>query len=149
MKKIEINNLDLLKFCYEKIIGEPLDKSEFPLDECVCFGEFYNDGEPYWSAVVRKIRKEHDCYLEFAMNLRGMFSRSQFEEMARVVFNYIFVQSKLVKCNTNVRISNKKSIRITKAWGFTIEGIKRIGFGHPNPEDMVLFGMLKTECPWI
>lgn len=149
MNEIQINNLDLLKFCHARILGEELDATEFPTDKCVCFGEFYEDGEPYWSAVIRKVREGHDCFLEFAMNLRGMFTPSQFQRMARVVFNYIFVQANLLKCNTHVRVSNKKSIRITKAWGFSIEGITRLGFGKPKIEDMIHFGLLKDECKWI
>ncbi len=146
---IEINNLELLKFCHEKILGEDFNAKEFPKDKCACFGEFYEDGLPYWSAVVRKVREGHDCFLEFAIDLRGMLSRSQFERMAHVVFNYIFLQANLLKCNTKVRLSNIRSIRITKAWGFTIEGITRLGFFKPTPEDMVNFGMLRQECKWI
>lgn len=151
MNIVKINDLDLLRFCHAKIVGKELKdfNGAFPADECVCFGEYHADGEPKWSAVLYKFKKNHDCLLELAMNLRGLFSRKLFEKMARVVFDYAFNQAKLLRMSTQVRVSNKKSIRITKAWGFEQEGLTKSGYGPPDVEDMVNFGLLRGNCKWI
>lgn len=151
MSNVKINDLNLLRFCHAKIVGKELEdfKNSFPEDKCVCFGEYHYDGEPKWSAVLYKFTKNHDCLLELTMNLRGLFSRKLFEKMARVVFDYAFNQANLLRISTTVRASNKRSYRITKAWGFEVEGIKKLGYGPPNVEDMVNFGLLKENCQWI
>ena len=56
------------------------------------------------------------------------------------------IREKLVK---TIRASNKKSLRLTKAFGFKVEGVIRNGYNKPMVEDKILLGMLREECPWI
>lgn len=151
MKEVRINDIELLKFCEKKIaMGRPIDlPNEFPSDRCVCFGDYRNDGQPLWVVVLYDFKESHDCQMDLALNLNGMLPPSLFRMMGRVVFDYIFNQANLVRCSSQVRVSHKASLRITKAWGMKEEGLRRLGFQYPEPEDMIMFGMLKTECPWI
>lgn len=148
---VKINDLELLRFCENKVAGKQIDDfpTEFPTDRCVCFGDYRSDGEPLWSVVLHDFKERHDCMMDLALNLNGMFSPSLFRMMGRVVFDYIFKQANLVRCSSQVRASHTASLRITKAWGMKEEGLRRLGFRTPQPEDMIIFGMLKTECPWI
>lgn len=149
MKPILINDLALLKYGHEKIggFGEPIG-DEFPKD-CVSFGQYKEDGEPFWVVALHSFKYGHDCLMDVTLNIKGMMSPSLFRMMARVVFDYIFNQAKLARVSVQVRLSNKASIRIARAWGMKDEGMKRLGFKLPSPEDMLLLGMIKTECPWI
>lgn len=150
MASVKINDLNLLKYCYERVsVGEMVTVPDiFPSDRCICFGEYYSDGEPIWSAVLCNFQK-HDCLLELAMNIRGLFSRVLFERMARVVFDYAFNKAGLLRISTKVRLSNTPSLKITKGWGFEVEGIVKKGYAPPRVEDMVIFGLLKENCKWL
>lgn len=148
---IKINDLEIARFCYAKVKGidiRELEGKELSRkDKEVSFGENKPDGTPLWAASVYKV-SENDCRLDLALNVKGLFSPKTFRRMAYVVFDYIFNQCQLARCTTTVRESNKASIRITKAFGLKIEGIKRNSYQNPT-ENMVVFGMLKEECPWL
>jgi RimJ/RimL family protein N-acetyltransferase len=148
---IEINNLDLLKFSKIAIHGRVTEDvgDVFPSEKYACMGEFKPDGQALWAVSVYDFRRDHDCILDVALSVDGLFSRALFEKIARAVCNYTFVQNKLLRMTTFVRVSNKKSYRITKRWGFREEGLIKLGFGPPNPEDMYVFGMTREECKWI
>lgn len=147
---IEINDINMLRF-YQKQIDEPnmLDFGDiFPTDKCTCFGQYGDGHDPLWVVVFYNFKQGHDCMLGITLNIKGMFGPSRFKMMARVVFDYVFNQSNLIRCTVHVRGSNKPSIRLAKSWGFKEEGIKRMGFSEPF-EDMHILGLLKTECKWI
>lgn len=148
---VRINDLDLLKYIQVAIYGEVSSGigDVFPGDRYVCFGEFREDGQAMWAVSVYDFKGGHDCTLDVALNLEGLLSRNLFEKIARVVCNYTFVQSKLLRMTTYVRASNERSRRITRRWGFREEGYIRLGFGPPRPEDMYVFGMTYDECKWI
>lgn len=151
MASVKINDLDLLRYCHAKITGQHFDslKSAFPEDKYVCFGEYRDDGQPLWSAVLHDFKNNHECTIEMALNHKGLLSPSVFKRIGRVVCDYIFNQANLTRCNSNIRISNAASIKLTKAYGFKIEGLKRDGYAPPKKEDMIILGLLKDECRWI
>ena len=148
---VEINNLELLKFSQRAIHGKVPEHigAEFPKEKYTCFGEFRPDGEALWAVSVYDFKRDHDCILDVALNIGGLFSKSLFEKIARVVSNYVFVQSRLLRMTVFIRESNKRSYRIVKKWGFREEGFIKLGFGPPTPEDMYVFGMTRDECKWI
>lgn len=151
MAEVKINDLELLKFSQVAIYGKVHDGigDTFPDDRYVCFGEYRPDGQALWAVSVYDFKRDHNCVLDVALNLNGLFSRELFEKMAKVTFNYTFVQANLLRVTAYVRVSNKRSQRVVNKWGFVEEGIVRKGFGPPNIEDMIAYGMLKTECKWI
>lgn len=154
MREVRINDLGLLKFCETKMseIGgiELADLPDvFPSEHCVCFGDYRDDGEPRWVAVLHHFIEKHDCQMDLVINTGGVLTPSLFKMMGRVVFDYIFNQAKLLRCSSYVRETNTPSLRITRAWGMRQEGVKRLGYKTPKVEDMIMFGMLKTECSWI
>jgi len=151
MGDVKINDLNLLRYCHTKMGGSLTDelKESFPTEKCVCFGEYRDDGEPLWAASLYDFKNNHECNLDMTLNHKGIMSPSLFKRIGRVLCDYIFNQAKLKRCNSSIRISNHASIKLTKAYGFQIEGIKRHGFVASKAEDMVLLGLLKDECRWI
>ncbi len=151
MKEVRINDLELLKYLQVSIYGSVSEGVDdiFPNDRYACFGEFRSDGQAMWAVSVYDFKRNHDCTLDVALNLDGLFSRGLFEKIARVVCDYTFKQTNLLRMTTYVRVSNQRSRRITKGWGFREEGLIRLGFGPPLPEDMYVFGMTYDECKWI
>lgn len=148
---IRINDLYLLRYCHASVTGKDMNilKDEFPTQQYACFGEYHADGTPMWVVSIYEFQKGHDCKLDIAMNIRGLFSRALFEKMGRVIADYAFNQAKLVRGTIQVRASNKSSLRLVKKWGFKEEGYIRKGYGLPKVEDMYLLGMLKEECVFI
>ena len=149
---IEVNNLELLKFSQTAIHGKVPEHigNVFPLEKYACLGEFRPDGQALWVVSFYDFKRDHDCVLDIALNIGGLFSRDLFERIRRLVCHYAFVQNSLLRMTTFVRVSNKKSYRITKKWGFREEGLIKLGFGPPKPEDMHVFGLTRDECnKWI
>lgn len=151
MADVKINDLTLLKFCHTKMGGRHTEEMRecFPADKCVCFGEYRSDGEPLWAATLYDFKNNHECNLDMTLNHKGLLSASLFKRIGRVLCDYMFKQANLNRCNSNIRISNAASIKLTKAYGFQFEGVKRDGYVAPQKEDMVLLGLLKDECRWI
>jgi hypothetical protein len=151
MSGLCINDLDLLRYCHASVTGKEMEvvKNEFPKQEYACFGEYHENGEPMWAVTIYDFKKDHDCKLDIAMDIRGLFSRELFEKMAKVVFGYVFNQANLLRCTIQVRASNKRSLRLVKRWGFKEEGLIRNGYGPPKIEDMYILGMLRQECRFI
>lgn len=152
MADIISNDIELLKFCYRKVTGEPdaeiLDPN--PFSNTYCVGQYREDGEPLWAVAAYGFsRSHHDCKLDIATNVKGLFSRDLFVRMATQVFHDLFLRAKLLRCTAEVRVSNKASIRLVEAWGFSKEGFRPDGAGRPKVEDLYLYGMLKDECRWI
>lgn len=152
MKGIFINDINLLRFCYrmtsEKTIEEVGDF--FPVDKYACYGEYKKDGNPLWSVIFYDFKKNHECSVDIALNLKGaLFSRELFEKIAYIVYDYVFRQAKLLRGNAYVRDSNKKSIRLTQKFGFVKEGYRPFGYGPPNIEGMHIFGMTLDSCYWM
>ncbi len=151
MSDIKINDLALLKFGYASLSDQsPVDlKDKFPADEYVCFGQYHDDGEPFWSCIMHSFKEKHDCLIDIAINKRGLLTPKTFDRIASVVFDYVFNQSDLVRCTAEVRKSNEASMNLVVKWGFELEGIKRKGYSTPNIEDMYIFGLLKENCQWV
>ena len=148
MNEVKINDLELLKFCESEVSKKDITLDEFPHDRCVCFGAYKDDGTPQWSVVLYDFKGRHDCMVDIALNINGMFTPNLFKMIGRVIFNYAFNQANLNRCSIIIRKSNKASIKLAKAWGFKEEGLKRKGYREPI-EDMLMLGILKSECKWI
>lgn len=58
-----------------------------------------------------------------------------------------FVQWKCRHLSAAVEESNVKSINLCQRWGFLVEG--RLRESAINGEDVIIMGMLKTECRWL
>jgi RimJ/RimL family protein N-acetyltransferase len=149
--EVQINDINLLKYAYFRVTGEEFQDFDgtFPADKYVCFGEYHQNKEPLWVVYLYNFQRCHDCFLDIALNIKGLFSRQLFVRIALIIFDYVFKQAKLIRCTITVRQSNKRSLRLVKAWGFKEEGYQRLGCRVPNVEDMHILGMLKSECAWI
>ena len=151
ISNIRINDLNLLRFCHSRVTGKDMRelKNAFPSDKYACLGEYKGKDDPLWAVTFYNFTEGHDCSIDIALNVRGLFAARLFKKIARVTFDYAFNQANLKRCTVTVRKSNKASQRLVKAWGFKEEGCKRLGYAKPIPEDMYLFGLLKEECKWI
>jgi RimJ/RimL family protein N-acetyltransferase len=68
-------------------------------------------------------------------------------EFLGAIFRYPFLQLKVARITCKVAASNAASRRLCRHFGFLEEGLCRKAL--PNGEDLVLFGMLKSECRWL
>lgn len=65
----------------------------------------------------------------------------------RVFFSYAFQQLHAVRVTGCVAKANRKARVLNERLGFRQEGCIRSGFGQGK--DMIIFGMLRSECRWI
>lgn len=61
-------------------------------------------------------------------------------------FSYPFVQLGLRRITGLVPSKNKRALRFNRRLGFKVEGMHRLAL--PD-DDLVILGMLKSECPFI
>jgi hypothetical protein len=85
----------------------------------------------------------HEIQCSMASDHPGWWSRDKL----RFLFGYPFNQLGVRRITLTVARSNDKSLRLTRKLGFKVEGILRDG--APDGSDMVVLGMLKSECRWI
>lgn len=84
------------------------------------------------------------CTLTYASDGRwGWLSRG----VLYAVFAYPFIQCGFRRVTGIVSVSNPESLIMAWRLGARQEGLLREG--GPDGEDMVIFGMLKSECKWI
>jgi len=150
ISNVKINDQELLRYSLSKIENRENIKVEEVFDEgdYICFGQYLQD-QPYWIVTLYDFTTQGDCLLDITLNIKGLLSVDTFHRIAKIVGEYAFNQADRTRVSTQVRASNKNSIRITKAFGFQVEGLVRKGYNLPIIEDKILFGMLKEECPWI
>lgn len=149
---LKINDLNLLRFCYGMTSGKSIDDlgDFFPEEKYACIGEYRKDGDPLWAIIFYDFKENHECSVDIALNLKNaLFSRELFEKIAYIVYEYVFNQANLLRCNAYVRESNKKSIRLTQKFGFSKEGFRPYGYGPPRIEGMHIFGMTLESCYWM
>ncbi len=65
----------------------------------------------------------------------------------RTFFSYPFVSLKCIRVTGTVAKANKRSRDLNKRLGFKEEGCIRDGMGRGR--DMIIMGMLRSECRWI
>lgn len=63
------------------------------------------------------------------------------------IFAYPFLQLKLGRVTAPVAASNERSIAVVEHLGYKLEG--RLREADPRGGDILVFGMLKTECRWL
>lgn len=61
-------------------------------------------------------------------------------------FGYVFGQLGCKRMNTVTPASNVKARRVDEKLGFVQEG--RIREALPDGDDLIIYGMLKSECKW-
>lgn len=150
ISEVKINDEKLLRYSLERIYeNQDINIDDFlRTKNFVTFGQYLNK-EPYWVISIYDFTNHGDCMMDIALSHKGLISVDTFNKMAFLAADYIFFQNGCARVSAMVRASNKKSIRLTKAFGFKIEGTIRNGYVKPIIEDKVLFGMLKEECPWL
>lgn len=65
----------------------------------------------------------------------------------KALFGYPFLQLGVVRITTMVAKANRRARKMNERLGFKQEGCIRNGFG--GGRDMIVYGMLRSECRWI
>ena len=126
------------------IIGESLrpfieGRLESPLaDDCRFMGSEINGDIKAVIAAHDYKGKGSDIHLSIA-SVKGAL----FRDLIRFVASYVYELCGCSRVTTVVKISNKKSQRLTEHIGFRREGLLR---NYYEDEDYILYGMLKKEC---
>lgn len=66
---------------------------------------------------------------------------------SREAFRYPFEQLSVKRVTSRTAADNTVGLRFVKAIGFTYEG--RIRQALPGGKDLIILGMLKSECRWL
>lgn len=99
------------------------------------------DGEII-GAVVYDAFTPYDCCIHVRLDKPGC----KVPGVLKAVFGYPFEQLGLTRLTGLVGKSNQKGQELCTWLGFRFEGLKEKALGD---EDEVIFGMLKSECPWL
>jgi hypothetical protein len=95
------------------------------------------------AAVVYDTFSTNSCFVHLASGARKWMS----PEFAQVAMAYPFIQCGFPRISCIVSEANFLSIRFTRLFGWTQEGVLRKA--GPTGEDLILFGMLREECRWL
>lgn len=87
---------------------------------------------------------ERECVLHTASDGSARWLTRDY---IKLVFHYPFIQLGFVRLTSFVSVNNPRSLRLAKHFGFVEEGRAR-GAGKDG-EDLVMLGMLRTECRYI
>ncbi len=93
--------------------------------------------------VVLTDYQDHDVELTIYLEPGTHLTRS----LLRKFFSTLFFILKLKRITAKIASKNITSRKFVERLGFKQEGILRNAFY--NGDDIYLYGMLKTECPWI
>lgn len=100
------------------------------------------EGGEIAGAVVYDAFTPHDCCIHVRLEKPGC----KVPGVLRAVFAYPFEQLGLKRITGLVGAKNDKGKQLCTWLGFRFEGVKREGLGD---EDEVIFGMTRSECPWL
>lgn len=77
---------------------------------------------------------------------RGALTRRFIRAVARRIWGELDVR----RVNGIVRSDNHAALETNKRLGFVVEGVQRQGYVGPDGvHDIVLMGMLRSECRWL
>ena len=68
-------------------------------------------------------------------------------DFIREAFRYPFIQLGCGRVTGKTPLKNKASLTFQKALGFKVEG--RVRQPLPDGDDLIITGMLKSECKWL
>lgn len=119
--------------------------------QCIAFKEFsadyralgvLADGE-LGAAVFYDEFRRGDCSMAVYIGDRSCVSRASL----RRAFAYPFITAGQRRVTAQVSSMNAKSIALIERLGFVREGVRR--FVYENGADEIIYGMLRSECPWL
>jgi len=109
-------------------------------DHAVFIGRLYPDGS-IWAVVAFDNFTEFDCEI-FMAGEPGWVSR----RLCKAVFSYPFTQLGKMRVSGRVDAADEKTLDIDRRFGFRVEGRLRNALGD---RDIIVIGMLRSECRWI
>jgi len=109
-------------------------------DNAIFLGRLRDDGS-IWGVVGFDNFSEYDCEM-FMAGEPGWISKA----FMKASFAYPFKQMGLVRVSGRVDALDTKTLDINRRLGFKVEGRLRNALGD---RDIIVIGMIKTECRWI
>jgi RimJ/RimL family protein N-acetyltransferase len=109
------------------------------------FGECYTIGNVKNNILVAGVVFNNYTGLSVQMTAAGVGHWCT-HELLNNCFSFVFNGLKCKRITVLVAKSNTKALKLNKHLGFIEEGIVRMGEGD---EDLILLGMLKSECRYI
>lgn len=106
-----------------------------------CIG-WERNGELVAAAVFNEYSGPDVCVHVAAIPGKRWLTR----EVLSAVFQYAFVQLGVRRVTSHIPAKNSESVRFNLHLGFHLEGIKRDGWWD---DDMLITGMLKSECRYL
>jgi len=105
------------------------------------------NGNDYYVVFGFDTFSKTNCFMHVATNGHSMAWTRDFKSILREVFLYPFQRAGLMRVSSLVSSRNRASLLITERRGGIREGVmRRAGIAG---EDMILFGMLRDECPYM
>jgi RimJ/RimL family protein N-acetyltransferase len=102
-----------------------------------------NDDE-FVGVVVFDAFTTTGCWISVASDGNGRWLTREF---IIKVFAYPFIQLGYPRLNAFVSVDNQASMALCEGFGFKREGVMRQA--GAKGEDLVMLGMLKSECRWL
>ena len=124
--------------------GEPEINSIDQLKPSTVFGVLV-DGKPVAAVIFTEWRRGsfgNDMRITVVATNARWCQRKVLRELA----HYAFDVANCVRLTSIVREGNARSVKVTVGLGFRKEGTIRRGFNGKT--NALVFGMLKSECPW-
>jgi hypothetical protein len=98
-----------------------------------------------WIVAFDEYREGASVTLHSA-GARGALTRRFIRAVARRIWDELDVR----RVNGIVRADNADALETNKRLGFIVEGVQREGYVGPDGvHDIVLMGMLRSECRWL
>lgn len=110
--------------------------------DAVSIGQ-YSEDKVFEAGIVLDQWQRHDAHVHLVVMTGCSFTRRYLKESFAIPFK----THMLDRISVCVRASNIRSINLSEHVGFVHEGIKRSGY--TDGEDMVMLGMLRSECKWL
>jgi RimJ/RimL family protein N-acetyltransferase len=135
--------------------GRDLEVAEWVADRCPHLELEVHDGKPQFTAIGWERRGElvagvvYDGYtrINIDMHVAAEGVRWLTREFLGEAFRYPFVQLSVRRVTGKVPATNAAARRFDEHLGFTYEGTIRQAL--PGGEDLIVYGMLKSECRWL
>ena len=135
------------------LYGQPQDVAEYVVaripgyNAVSDFGDFaavgFVNGDRLIGGAVFEHYTGFDVHIHLASDSPRWATKTVFYGISHLVFN----QWRCRRCTALVGRKNKRARKFVEGFGFKYEGKKRLGLN--GWEDLIIYGLLDTECKWI
>lgn len=132
-----VRGCDFREWVRERI---PVIRHPFP-DTAMCIG--FGDEKRLLGAVVYTDYNGYNMHASIAVEPQSNWANRR---VLKALFSYPFKDNNCIRLTALCAKRNKASRSMVERMGFKYEGNMRRGF---ETDDLIAYGMLKEECPWL